>query len=91
MFNIGEGHFDDNSAKPSGTATPIGGVSAAGAGPTSSSARKKSSAAKPRTSGGAATTSTSKSHRRKSTKERLAYADGTSGNNFDNEDMTMDL
>ena len=70
----GEGHFDDGSGNKVGTE----GVEGAPVTP-----------AKGKKAGGAKTKGAAKSHRRKSTKERLAYADGTSGNNFDGEDDPM--
>lgn len=64
----GEGHFDDGN-KPSGTATPIEGGDVRGAGPGGRGGAKK------RMRGGAAAGSRGPK-KAKSTKQRLAIADG---------------
>jgi hypothetical protein len=63
-FTIGEGHFDDISAKPSGAATPVSGDNIA----------NSSSAPVPKRRGRGPGKGTSK--RAKTTKERLRLIDG---------------
>lgn len=61
LESIGEGHFDDGSNRPSGTATPIAGE-----------ASKK----KGKTAGAGLSASGGRSKKAKTAKQRLAMADG---------------
>ncbi|KAF3156102.1 putative DNA helicase ino80 [Orbilia oligospora] len=80
MYHEGEGHFDDNSNKPSEASTPAPAVSAA-----ATSARGGKRGGRGGKSGGP-----SRSHRRKSAKERMEMADGVSGSALD-EDVEMGM
>ncbi|KAK6522221.1 putative DNA helicase ino80 [Arthrobotrys megalospora] len=77
MYHEGEGHFDDNSNKPSEASTPVP--------PTTPSGRGGKRGGRGGKAGGP-----SRSHRRKSAKERMEMADGVSGSALD-EDVDMGL
>ncbi|KAK6542552.1 putative DNA helicase ino80 [Orbilia ellipsospora] len=77
MYHEGEGHFDDNSNKPSEAGTPIPGAS------TPAVRGRKGAGSR----GGKAS---SRSHRRKTAKERMEMADGVSGSALD-EDVEMEM
>ncbi|KAK6342045.1 putative DNA helicase ino80 [Orbilia blumenaviensis] len=77
MYHEGEGHFDDNSNKPSEASTPIP------AAPTSGRGGKRGGR-------GGKAGGPSRSHRRKSAKERMEMADGVSGSALD-EDVEMGM
>ncbi|EPS42587.1 hypothetical protein H072_3396 [Dactylellina haptotyla CBS 200.50] len=76
MYHEGEGHFDDNSNKPSEASTPIPPATPSGRGRKGAGSR-----------GGKAS---SRSHRKKTAKERMEMADGVSGSAFD-EDAEMEM
>ncbi|KAJ6264050.1 hypothetical protein Dda_0190 [Drechslerella dactyloides] len=79
MYHEGEGHFDDNSAKPSEASTPIPTGAAASGGRGGRKGGRGGKAGGP-----------SRSHRRKSAKERMEMADGLSGSALD-EDTAMGM
>ncbi|KAK6353500.1 putative DNA helicase ino80 [Orbilia brochopaga] len=79
MYHEGEGHFDDNSAKPSEASTPIPSGAAAGGGGRGGRKGRGGKGGGP-----------SRSHRRKSARERMEMADGLSGSAVD-EDVEMGM
>ncbi|KAF3923688.1 hypothetical protein ABW20_dc0101665 [Dactylellina cionopaga] len=78
MYHEGEGHFDDNSNKPSEASTPIPPA------PTPGGGRGGRKGAGGRGKG------PSRSHRRKTAKERMEMADGVSGSALD-DDVDMEI
>lgn len=77
MYHEGEGHFDDNSNKPSEASTPIPAAAPSGRGGK-------------RGGRGGKADGPSRSHRRKSAKERMEMADGVSGSALD-DDVEMGM